>query len=200
MTREHHLIEAQLSDTDVLSQVIALSFHALAPSEWLIADPAERTRIFPGYFRLYVTDAMTRGRVYTTEDRTAAALWLPGGPTADPEPADYDERLSAETGPHIERFRLFDAILAKHHPAAFSHDHLAILAVHPQHQNQGIGSALLQTHHERLDSRDPAGVAYLEASDAGTRELYLKHGYRDHGTPIELPEGPSMYPMVRAAP
>jgi GNAT superfamily N-acetyltransferase len=142
---------------------------------------------------------MKRGRVYTTEDRTAAALWLPGGPAADPEPADYDERLSAETGPHIERFRLFDAILAKHHPAGFAHDHLAILAVHPRHQRHGIGSALLRTHHEQLDAREPAGVAFLEASDAGTRELYLKHGYRDHGTPIELPDGPSMYPMVRSS-
>ena len=199
MSPEIRITKAQPSDIDALNEVIALAFHGLAPSQWLIEDPAERTRVFPGYFRLYVTDAMTRGLVYTTEDRTAAALWLPGGPAAGPEPADYDEHLSAATGPHIERFRLFDAILAKHHPTAFAHDHLAILAVHPRLQGQGIGSALLWTHHEQLAARDPAGVAYLEASDAGTRELYLKHGYRDHGEPIELPDGPSMYPMVRSS-
>ena len=40
-------------------------------------------------------------------------------------------------------------------------------------------------------------AAYLEASDERTRDLYLRHGYTDHGESIELPDGPSMYPMVR---
>jgi hypothetical protein len=40
-------------------------------------------------------------------------------------------------------------------------------------------------------------AAYLEASDERTRDLYLRHGYTDHGEPIELPDGRSMYPMVR---
>ena len=40
-------------------------------------------------------------------------------------------------------------------------------------------------------------TAYLEASDERTRRIYLRHGYADHGSPIELPGGPFMYPMVR---
>ena len=40
-------------------------------------------------------------------------------------------------------------------------------------------------------------AAYLEASDERTRDLYLRHGYTDRREPIELPDGPSMYPMVR---
>ena len=42
-----------------------------------------------------------------------------------------------------------------------------------------------------------SAAAYLEASDERTRDLYLRHGYTDHGEAIELPDGPSMYPMVR---
>ncbi|NUP47882.1 MAG: GNAT family N-acetyltransferase [Catenulispora sp.] len=195
----HQIVAAEPEDLDALTEVVAVAFHGLAPSEWLIADPEERARLFPGYFRLYVSEALERGIVYTTVDRTAVSLWFPVSEDPEPEPADHDEHLAAAVGPHIERFRMFDALLAKHHPGGFSHHHLAIMAVHPDHQGRGIGSTLLATHHEQLAAADPAGVAYLEASDAGTRELYLKHGYRDHGDPIVLPDGPLMYPMVRPA-
>jgi hypothetical protein len=53
----------------------------------------------------------------------------------------------------------------------------------------------LQAHHAAFDWQGIA--AYLEASGERTRDLYLRHGYTDHGEPIELPDGPSMYPMVR---
>lgn len=198
MSPRDQVVAARPQDVDVLSRVIALSFHALAPSAWLIPEPDERARIFPWYFRLYVQDAMERGSVYTTSDRTAAALWFPAGDDGGGN-ADYDTRLAAATGPWVDRFRLFDAILDKHHPAGLSHDHLAILAVHPEHQRQGVGTALLAAHHSRLDLCDPPQSAYLEASDASTRELYLRHGYTDHGEPIALPAGPQMYPMLRHA-
>ena len=31
----------------------------------------------------------------------------------------------------------------------------------------------------------------------GKSRKYLRYGYTDHGEPIELPDSPSMYPMVR---
>ena len=52
----------------------------------------------------------------------------------------------------------------------------------------------LQPHHAAFDWQGIA--AYLEASGQRTRDLYLRHGYADHGEPIGLPDGPSMYPMV----
>ncbi|WP_344662326.1 GNAT family N-acetyltransferase [Catenulispora subtropica] len=188
---------AQPEDMEALSEVIALSFHALAPSVWLIPDTDERSRIFPGYFRLYVQDAIERGRAYTTTDRTAAALWIPVGEAGGPAQSDYDTRLAAATGPWIDRFRLFDALLEKHHPTGLRHHHLAILAVDPDHQRRGIGAALLAAHHGHLDESDPPTPAYLEASDATTRKLYLRYGYTDHGDPIQLPAGPQMFPMLR---
>jgi len=97
----------------------------------------------------------------------------------------------------VDRFRLFDALLAKHHPGDFDHDHLAILAVHPDHQRQGIGSSLLAAHHEQLDASDPPRAAYLEASDNETRQLYLRHGFTDYGKPIILSPKTRMYPMLR---
>jgi GNAT superfamily N-acetyltransferase len=208
-----HVIRAGPADLDTLSQVIADAFHDLAPSRWLIADPAARRRVFPGYFRIYVEHAMADGVVQTTAGRTAAALWIPVGPDAassgpggrPPQtppldsPAGYAARLADATGPWIDRFLAFDAALDATHPGIPHHHHLALLAVRPDRQGQGTGTALLRAYHEILD-RDVGGPAYLEASDLRTRQIYLRHGYADRGPPIHLPDGPLMYPMWRECP
>jgi GNAT superfamily N-acetyltransferase len=186
---------ADVADADALSQLIADAFHDLAPSRWLVPDPDARREIFPGYFRIYVEHALAEGVVHTTPDRAAAALWLPVG-IHPPAPAlDYDARLHAATSPHTSRFRLFDQALDRHHPAGTPHHHLAILAVRPDRQGQGSGTALLRAHHAILDE---AGMpAYLEASSRGSRRLYLTQGYADHGLPIHLAHGPLLHPMWR---
>jgi GNAT superfamily N-acetyltransferase len=192
------VVQADATDLDALSQVIAGAFHALPPSLWLIADPAARTHIFPGYFRLYVEHALASGTVHTTTDRTAAALWLPTGRDAQGQPSDYGARLAAATAPWTDRFLAFDATLDRHHPAGIPHHHLAILAVRPDRQEQGIGTALLRAYHQILDSQDGA-PAYLEAGDLRTLPLYERHGYvlLPHA-PFYLPDsGPPMWPMWR---
>jgi GNAT superfamily N-acetyltransferase len=190
------VVPADAADLDTLSQVIADAFHDLPPSRWLIADPDARRRIFPGYFRLYVDHAMASGTVHTTPDRSAVALWLRVGEHPDDQPDGYGARLSSATSPWTGRFAAFDTALDQHHPAGVPHHHLAILAVRPDRQSQGTGTALLRAYHQILDN---AGMpAYLEAADLRTRQIYLRHGYTDHGPPIQLPDdGPQMYPMMR---
>jgi GNAT superfamily N-acetyltransferase len=185
---------ADEADAGVLSQVIADAFAGLAPCRWLVADPGARRSIFPGYFRMYVEHALQDGVVETTPDRTAAALWVSGTGPADP-PDGYAGQLAAITGPWLDRFLAFDAELDRHHPRGTFHHHLAILAVRPDKQGQGTGTALLHAHHARLD--DKGIPAYLEAADERTRRIYLAHGYADLGSPIQLPGGPAMYPMFR---
>jgi GNAT superfamily N-acetyltransferase len=188
------VVSAGERDLKVLSRVIADAFQDLTVSRWLIPDPDARLAIFPSYFQILLQHAITDGMVYTTRQRTAAALWLPAtGPTQPPD--GYIGRLAETTGPFLDRFVIFETELARHHPADVFHHHLAVLAVRPDTQGQGIGTALLQAHHATFDWQGIA--AYLEASDERTRGLYLRHGYTDHGEPIELPDGPSMYPMIR---
>jgi GNAT superfamily N-acetyltransferase len=188
------VVIADGTSAGVLSQVIADAFADLAVSRWLIPDPAARRRIFPGYFRLYVEHALAGGIVCTAPGQDAVALWLPAGEEPAPPSEGYDERLAAITGPWIDRFRTFDQALEVRHPAGFAHHHLAMLAVRPDRQGHGIGSALLRAHHAALD-RD--GIpAYLEASDLRTRRLYRAHGYADCGAPLAFP-GAIMYPMIR---
>jgi len=192
---------AQPEDAPRLSAVIAAAFRDLAPSAWLVPDQAERARIFPDYFRLYVDHAMASGVVYTTAERDAVALWLPAGAGNEPPPADYDTRLAAVTGSWVDRFRAFDEQLEKHHPTGERHHHLAILAVHPERQGRGLGSALLAAHHNALDEAAKPLPAYLEAAGVDSRRLYARHGYQDMDGILSYPDGlsnqPMMYPMWR---
>ena len=190
------VIRARAGDLDALSIVIAEAFHDLPPSRWLIGDQIARREVFPHYFRIHLEHALEHGVVCTTPDRAAVALWIPVG-IAKPAPPDgYAERLAVATRPWTSRFAVFDAALERRHPAGTAHHHLALLGVRPGRQGGGIGSALLREHHRWLDQ---AGVAaYLEASSEHSRRLYLRHGYRDLGPPIDLPDGPSLIPMWRA--
>ena len=182
-------------DLDPLAGLIARAFHRLAVAEWLVPDPIERQAIFPRYFRLFVEPAITEGQVYTVGDLSAVAIWLPVIGEPAPPPDDYDDRLQAICGRHVERFRVFDAALDEHHPHDPQHDYLAFLAALPERQNAGLGTALLREHHRRLDT--VGRPAYLEASSERSRDLYLREGYRPHGDPYRLPDGPPMYPLWR---
>ncbi|HET7017146.1 MAG TPA: GNAT family N-acetyltransferase [Streptosporangiaceae bacterium] len=200
------VVDADPTDATVLSQVIADAFLDLPPSWWLIADQAIRRQVFPEYFRIFVDAALADGIVQTTPDHSAVAIWLPSGaaesqtadghpPPAD-EPADYLARLTSITQPWIDRFLAFDAAIESRHPHEPAHHHLAFLAVQPNRQGLGIGSALLRAHHQFLDTQNLP--AYLEASHPRNRQLYLRHGYTDLGPPNYLPDaGPPMYPMWR---
>jgi ribosomal protein S18 acetylase RimI-like enzyme len=195
------IVPASGGDAQTLGQVIADAFHDLPPATWLIADQHARRAVFPGYFRLLVDVALTAGTVDTIPGRLAAALWLPV--TADgpgPLPAGYPALLAQATGPYTKRFAAFDTMLDRHHPTGTAHEYLAILAVHPTVQGQGIGTALLRHHHTVLGN---AGTpAYLEASALRNFALYTRHGYLPvPGAPFHLPgNGPPLWPMWRPPP
>ncbi len=205
------IVRAGEADIEALSLVIADAFFPLAPCRWLIPDETARREIFPAYFRMLVEHAMSGGIVHATPARDAAALWIPLGTRLPDPPAGYHERLAQVTGPWAGRFAVFDAALDASHLTGTAHHHLAILAVRPGRQGHGAGTALLDAHHASLDQEGL--TAYLEASDERTRGLYLRHGYGDHGAPIELNDGllagsgdlmpgqpagsARMYPMVR---
>lgn len=182
------------ADVDDVSAVIATAFHPLPPAVWLVPDDREREKIFADYFRIFVEHTARYGEIYTVGDGAAAALWFAASDEPAPPPADYDERLAAVCGEHVERFRLFDELMDRHHPHE-PHDYLAMLACLPERQDQGLGSTLLRHRHRLLDERGTP--AYLEASSSRSRDLYLRHGYQPHGEPYRLPDGPQMWPLWR---
>lgn len=189
------VITAGISDRDMLSELIAEAFFDIPPTRWLIENETARRQVLPNYFRIFVEHGLDQGVVFTTPDWAGAAVWLPVGLEPPKPPDGYHERLAAVTKGWTSRFITFDAALHARYPAGRQHHHLALLAVRPERQGRGIGSALLEVHHRYLDA---AGLpAYLEASSRDSRRLYLRHGYVDRKPVIQLPDGPRMLPMWR---
>jgi ribosomal protein S18 acetylase RimI-like enzyme len=83
----------------------------------------------------------------------------------------------------------FDS-MKSHHPTE-PHYYLYLLGVHPDHQLQGLGSALLCTMLERCDREHMP--AYLEASSPRNIPFYKKHGFQ---VIEEFPFGPSGPPLT----
>lgn len=185
-------------DTDEITELVAAAMSDGPVARWLHADPEVRRKEAPGYFGIFVEHAVRYGEVYATADAdtgrlSGVALWFPLT-SMIPPPIDYDRRLKEVAGSAFDRACELDAALDANHPLE-PHHYLAFLAVRPDRQNRGIGSALLERHHARLDR---AGLpAYLEANDPRNRDLYLRHGYVCRPV-IQLPDGPPVWPMWRS--
>jgi GNAT superfamily N-acetyltransferase len=179
---------------EAVGAVIGTSFHDLEVSAWIVPPDEDRRRALPPFFAMLTEHALTHGEVHATADMSAVAVWFHHDSGSPPDVPGQEARVKAFAGSHAERFGLLGEEMEKHHPTD-PHHYLSFLAVLPEKQNRGLGSLLLEHHHGGLDARE--GTAYLEASNARSRELYLRHGYRDLGDPLILPEGPPMFPMWR---
>ncbi|GII25607.1 GNAT family N-acetyltransferase [Planosporangium mesophilum] len=188
---------ARPGEAKALAQVIADAFHDLAVCRWMVPDPAERRRVLPPDFQIFVEHGIEHGTVHTTDRLDAVAVWFSDAPEGVPDIPDYDARVAAACDPYTERFRLLDEAMHRAHPTGRSHEHLALLAVAPAGQGAGLGTALLDARHAYLDRE---GIpAYLEASSLRSRDLYLRNGYVDLGEPFAVPGGPdpAMWPLWR---
>jgi GNAT superfamily N-acetyltransferase len=185
-------------DSAEVTALLASTIGEQAVACWLSPDPVLRRESGPAYFEIFVEHAMQHGEIYATVepgsgDLVGVAVWFPFTRPIPP-PRDYDVRVKDTCGPAFDRIRELDATLEVHHPIN-PHHYLAFIAVRPDRQSLGIGSALLARHHARIDA---AGIpAYLEANDIRNRDLYLRHGYTFE-TMIQLPDGgPPLWPMRR---
>jgi ribosomal protein S18 acetylase RimI-like enzyme len=141
---------------------------------------------------------LAEGRVDVTEDGTACALWLSvpagdhGGDSADDESA---AELRAAVDPENERVELIGRLTSEIHPSGRAHAYLWMIGVAPGHQGEGLGTALITSVLDRCDREGLS--AYLEASSARSRKLYERLGFELVDRPLDLPDGPQMWPMWR---
>ncbi len=181
------------AEAGAVADRIAEAFVDLDATAWLIPDPADRRHVLRDDFRILVDHAYEHGEIHVTDDLSAVAVWY-FVDDAFPPPPDYDRRVAEACGPYTERFATLDKLFEANHPHE-AHHHLALLAVRPGVQGTGLGTALLQHHHARLDTHGTPG--YLEASSPQSRDLYARHGYDLH-EPFHLPDGTPFWPMWRA--
>jgi ribosomal protein S18 acetylase RimI-like enzyme len=189
--------EEELAEVGAL---ISYSFDHLDADAYLVPDPSRRLEVLADFFTLLTEQAYRQGRVDVIDAPgddgfRAAAVWFDR--TRDlPDPLPDDERRMEElAGPWLDRFGALDELFEKHHPTE-PHWHLAFLAVHPDHQSHGLGSALMTSVHDELDA---AGIPqYLEATNQNNIRLYRRSGYADM-SPFEilLPDGTPFFRMWR---
>ncbi|MFC7272530.1 GNAT family N-acetyltransferase [Paractinoplanes rhizophilus] len=191
---------ARADEIPAVGQLVGLSFLDLPQCAYLVPPLTARLTVTTDYFTMLTEHAHSYGRVDVIDNPdgaglAATAVWFDYTREA-PDPANYEERLRSMAGEYLDRFQALDVLFEKHHPHE-EHLHLAFLAVHPDHQDHGLGSHLMERTHAELGQ---AGTpAYLEATNENNVRLYRRHGYADMD-PFEmlLPDGTPFFRMWRA--
>ncbi|KKD05721.1 GNAT family N-acetyltransferase [Streptomyces sp. WM6386] len=184
-------------DRELVVGLLDAAFQDDPVSRWVFPGDEHRRTTHHRLMAAFTDIVLAEGRVDVTEDGTACALWLsvPDGEHADEEGADGPAELRAEVDPDNERVELIGRLTADIHPAGRAHEYLWMIGVAPEHQGQGLGTALIASV---LDRCDREGLcAYLEASSARSRALYERLGFQPAGPALDLPAGPQMWPMWR---
>ncbi|MBK3383851.1 GNAT family N-acetyltransferase [Streptomyces sp. DEF1AK] len=186
---------AGAADRDQVAALLDTAFHDDPVSGWVFPEEEHRRAVHGLFMGCFLDASLAGGRVDLLEDGSAAALWL-SVPAGEPEEEDDMPALMRRTAdPDNERAELVGRLTGAIHPTERAHAYLLLIAVAPDRQGEGLGTALLMPVLEQCD-RDGL-PAYLEASSARSRELYLRLGFADRGEPLRLPDGPLMWPMWR---
>ncbi|MFC8258773.1 GNAT family N-acetyltransferase [Streptomyces sp. NPDC057291] len=187
--------QAEAEDREQVVRLLDEAFHHDPVSGWVFPDEAHRRAVHGKFLGVFVDVTLAEGRIDLLEDGTAVALWLPVPAGAPTEEDTTPALMRATADPDNERAELVGRLTGAIHPHDRAHEYLLMIGVSPDRQGDGIGAALIADVLERCD-RD--GVpAYLEASSARSRRLYERLGFTFMGTTVELPDGPSMWPMWR---
>jgi ribosomal protein S18 acetylase RimI-like enzyme len=93
-----------------------------------------------------------------------------------------------------ERFRILGEMIEMATPET-PHWYLNVIATLPERQGRGLGAQALAPMCARFDVEGVA--AYLESSNPRNMTLYRRHGFEEINDPIQLPDGPALYPMWR---
>lgn len=181
-------------DREFVVRLLDEAFQDDPVSGWVFPDRAHRVATHHKLMGAFADVVLAEGRVDVTEDGAACALWL-SVPADDHGDEDGPGQLREAVDPENERVELIGRLTAGIHPAGRAHEYLWMVAVAPGRQGEGLGTALIETV---LDRCDREGIpAYLEASNARSRKLYERLGFELTGRPLELPDGPQMWPMWR---
>ena len=158
------IVRADETDADEIITILSTGFQNDPVCRWLFPDDDARARLHPEFFGPIVQMALEDGEIYTTEDRSGTALWLPVTAHHEDHPGLgelYEPILGAD---YAKRIAAFDERSTANHPDQEDHFYLPFIAVRPQFFDQGIGTALLRDRLAALDSQGFAST-YLEASN-----------------------------------
>ena len=186
------VLATSLNNQESALAPLVLAFASDPAVRWMYPNAHQYRIFFPRFARAFGGKAFALGTAQHLDDFRGTALWLPPGVAPDEhvlvpilEETIAPERLG-------DAFGVFEQMGA-YHPSV-PHWYLPLLGVDPLHQNQGLGSALIEPFLGAFD-RDGA-VAYLEASNPRNVPFYERHGFEVSGE-IQAGDSPSIFPMVR---
>lgn len=164
---------------------------------YLVPGHAARLRKLPSLFGLLFKLARPYGTCDVTDQIESVAVWRPPHHWHIPfwQYLTNGPRLLGIFGDNTLRALSAMDRLERRHPRE-RHWYLQAIGTDPQFQGRGFGGALLRHQLARINS---AGLpAYLEASKEANVPLYANFGFVVTGE-IKMPDGPTLYPMWRAA-
>jgi ribosomal protein S18 acetylase RimI-like enzyme len=194
---------ARKSDVRALSATLGRAFYEDPIMKWMLPDDRLRAKGLPRMFAILARrQYLALGGVEVATNGSeigAATLW--GPPPGQPKESRVEELLLMPAFLWIFRSRAQKGqevaeLMKKVHPEE-PHWYLFAIGSDPTVRGAGFGQALM---HSRLDRCDAEHApAYLESTKQETVPYYMRFGFEVTGE-IKLPdEGPSMYPMWRAA-
>ncbi|MBI2708647.1 MAG: GNAT family N-acetyltransferase [Actinobacteria bacterium] len=187
---------ATARDDAALAQSLSRAFADDPVWRFLVPSPRRWEAGADRFFRAELAALRRRGGEVWTVGGHAVAMWAApdrwrGSPRELAGILPSGLRLFARRTPVALRAL---STIEREHPRD-EHWYLAVLGTDPDHQGNGLGSAVLQPVLERCDAE---GIpAFLESSKERNLAFYARHGFVA-GDPIELPGGgPPVWPMRR---
>ncbi len=169
--------DATAADTPQLARTLAWAFEHDPAFGYLLGDHGvPRARIERFFAEVALPQVLSGGGVHGARRHAGAALWI--APHRDApgliETLLTLPKLASICGRVTPRALRAIASLEGKHPSE-PHHHLWFLGVDPLYQGRGIGAALMAPILERADREGMP--AYVEATTARSRDLYLRHGF-----------------------
>lgn len=189
---------ASARDNSQVIRVLSEGFVTDPVFAWMFPEPTTRPYYTRRFFEILAPTIVELGETDINETGNTVGLWLSVDPATPPDPdadAALTSQLAEACGPHMERLGTIVELMEQAHPHDEAHAYLNFVSTLPESQGQGLGRRLLE---ERLAEIDAEGrPAYLEATTLRSAKLYESLGFQYMPRKIDLPWGPSMYPMWR---
>ena len=182
-TSEDDIVRLNRSHVKRATEALIRAFWNHQPLQYYFPDEAERERIAPYFFSLFVFNGIRYGEVHaTSQDLEGIAVWLPSDnyhvtlwrllrsvPLSEIlGVARYGGSRMRGLGQYI------DAVHSRLAP--FKHWFLQAIGVDPQFQGRGYASKLLRPMLSRID--EEGLPCYLEALEGQNVRLYEHFGFK----------------------
>ncbi len=188
---------SDVRDLPAVVETLSTAFDEVPIFRWFFPDDERRAAILPAFFAAVCEAHLSWGEIHRSADGLAAAVWVPPGAEMPAEvSATLGDRLGGILGEEAAtKMADLRPLIRAHHPDG-PHWFLNFLAVRPEAQGRGYGTALLRP---MLDRCDAEGVpAYLDATSEANKRLYERERFVVVQE-VTLRDSPPLWCMVREA-